>query len=157
MPRKPQFLTVCLNPVMQRTMMFPVLRENEVNRTSRYYTHASGKGVNVTRVLTQLGAGAVHLTHAGGRDRDRFIEFMQRRTVLPYAGLTLDRRSVPVLPYSPRLPTPPRNWWKKPKSVLPGTEDAVRSLFAELIAEADAADYFREQSSRLLRRTSTAG
>jgi 1-phosphofructokinase family hexose kinase len=58
---------------MQRTLRFDSFTENEVNRCSEYYLHASGKGVNVARVLTQLGDRAVHLTHAGGRDRDLFL------------------------------------------------------------------------------------
>jgi len=59
---------------MQRTLRFDSFEENEVNRCSDYYLHASGKGVNVARVLTQLGERAVHLTHAGGRDRELFLK-----------------------------------------------------------------------------------
>jgi 1-phosphofructokinase/tagatose 6-phosphate kinase len=68
-----KFLAVSLNPVMQRTLLFDSWRENRVNRTRTHYLHASGKGVNVARVLTQLGDDVVHLTHAGGADRERFL------------------------------------------------------------------------------------
>jgi 1-phosphofructokinase/tagatose 6-phosphate kinase len=66
-------LTICLNPVIQKTIFLPQLIENQVNRSREYYTDASGKGVNVTRVLTQLGQKVVHLTQLGGRFREFFL------------------------------------------------------------------------------------
>ncbi|MDA3938477.1 MAG: PfkB family carbohydrate kinase [Spirochaetia bacterium] len=64
---KSDFLVVCLNPTIQKTIILNELKENEVNRSSDYRTDASGKGVNVTRVLSQLGADSVHLTQSGYR------------------------------------------------------------------------------------------
>ncbi|WP_319417070.1 PfkB family carbohydrate kinase [Marispirochaeta aestuarii] len=72
MPHK-RFLAVSLNPVMQRTLLFESWKENRVNRTHTHFLHASGKGVNVARVLTQLEDEVVHITHAGGEDRERFL------------------------------------------------------------------------------------
>lgn len=71
MPKK--YLTVCLNPVIQKTLVFGRLELDHVNRANIARTDASGKGVNVARVLSQLGAQAVHLTHAGGPNRDWFL------------------------------------------------------------------------------------
>ncbi len=71
MPKK--YLTVCLNPVIQKTLVFDRLELDHVNRANIARTDASGKGVNVARVLSQLGAHAVHLTHAGGPNRDWFL------------------------------------------------------------------------------------
>ncbi|MDP2791160.1 MAG: PfkB family carbohydrate kinase [Rectinemataceae bacterium] len=71
MPKR--FLVVCLNPVIQKTLVFDELHIDEVNRAGAMRTDASGKGVNVARVLTQMGAEAVHLTHAGGLNRDWFL------------------------------------------------------------------------------------
>ncbi len=62
---KYNFLVVCLNPTIQKTIILNKLSINEVNRSSEYRTDASGKGVNVTRVLSQLGTKAVHLTQSG--------------------------------------------------------------------------------------------
>ena len=62
---KSDFLVVCLNPTIQKTIILNELNENEVNRSSEYRTDASGKGVNVTRVLSQLSSEAVHLTQSG--------------------------------------------------------------------------------------------
>ncbi len=72
------FLCVCLNPTLQKTLSYRRLRINEVNRTSTYSLDASGKGVNVTRVLTQLGRSAVHLTQAGGSLAPLFSSLCRR-------------------------------------------------------------------------------
>ena len=64
-----KFLSVCLNPTIQKTCLFSSLELNEVNRTMEYYTDASGKGINVSRVLMQLGADVCHLTHLGQNAR----------------------------------------------------------------------------------------
>jgi 1-phosphofructokinase family hexose kinase len=67
------FLSVCLNPVIQRTLVFDSVVKGEVNRSSRHRVDASGKGVNVARVLAQAGRSAIHLTQAGGPTRDWFL------------------------------------------------------------------------------------
>lgn len=59
------FLTVCLNPTLQKTLYFSSIKTGSVNRTAIHRLDVSGKGINVTRVLTQLGKKAVHLTHLG--------------------------------------------------------------------------------------------
>jgi 1-phosphofructokinase family hexose kinase len=66
------FLTVCLNPVIQKTLVYETLEKGEVNRTANYRIDASGKGVNVARVLGQIGREAIHLTHLGGQTRELF-------------------------------------------------------------------------------------
>lgn len=67
-------LTVCLNPTLQKTFWFPKVELAQVNRVSRQREDASGKGINVTRVLTQLGEPAVHVTQVGGAGADLFLE-----------------------------------------------------------------------------------
>jgi hypothetical protein len=65
----PRFLAVCLNPTFQRTVRLKKLEKGEVNRARLARLDASGKGINVSRVLQQLGAPVRHLTHLGpGRD-----------------------------------------------------------------------------------------
>ncbi len=66
-------LCVCLNPVLQKTLVFRSLVPGEVNRTALHRVDASGKGLNVARVLTESGIGAIHLTQAGGVNRDWFL------------------------------------------------------------------------------------
>jgi len=59
------FLTICLNPTLQKTLRFPSVISGTVNRTANHRLDVSGKGINVTRVLTQLGKKALHLTQLG--------------------------------------------------------------------------------------------
>lgn len=59
------FLSVNLNPTFQRTICLRNLKRGEVNRATEMRFDITGKGINATRVLCQLGARAVHLTHLG--------------------------------------------------------------------------------------------
>ncbi len=126
-------LTVCLNPVMQRTLYFSRWRENEVNRTSRSYIHASGKGVNVARVFTQLGGAAVHLTHAGGRQRDRFLELLADDGVnIRWVDSGSEIRTcTTVLSDENNSAT---ELVEESEAVNCGTEKLIRELFEELIS-----------------------
>jgi tagatose 6-phosphate kinase len=72
------FLTVCLNPTLQKTLRFSTIFPGTVNRTGVHRLDASGKGINVTRVLTQLGKNAVHLTQLGGVMRPLFLSLCDR-------------------------------------------------------------------------------
>lgn len=65
-------LAVCLNPTMQKTLVFDAFLPGEVNRVAEQRVDASGKGVNVARVATELGGRALHLTHLGGRYAEQF-------------------------------------------------------------------------------------
>jgi len=76
--KKSSFLAVCMNPTMQKTLVFSGLVRDLVNRTNEYRLDASGKGVNVCRVLTQLGKEACHLTQLGGALRPLFLELCYR-------------------------------------------------------------------------------
>jgi fructose-1-phosphate kinase PfkB-like protein len=71
-------LTVCLNPVLQKTLCFSSVVPGTVNRTRVHRLDVSGKGVNVTRVLTQLGKTVVHLTQLGGVMRPLFLSLCEQ-------------------------------------------------------------------------------
>ncbi|MCX8012955.1 MAG: PfkB family carbohydrate kinase [Rectinema sp.] len=71
--QEPFFLSVCLNPVIQKTLVFNSIERGEVNRTSQWRIDASGKGINVSRILTQCGEPTVHLTQLGGPTREWFL------------------------------------------------------------------------------------
>ena len=86
------FITVCLNPVLQKTLCLSALQENQVNRLSCHQLDASGKGVNVSRILSLLGAGVVHLTQSGGGFHFIFREFLKKekfRSILVPSGAEL--------------------------------------------------------------------
>ncbi len=67
-------LTVCLSPTFQKTIVFDDFHEDEVNRSADYHICASGKGINVSRVLLHLGRNSVNLTQLGGSRVKEFIE-----------------------------------------------------------------------------------
>lgn len=68
----PFFLCVGLTPTLQRTMRFSELTLGEVNRAWEVLTTASGKAVNVARVLHTLGA-SVCLAHPLGGSSGRYL------------------------------------------------------------------------------------
>jgi 1-phosphofructokinase family hexose kinase len=72
------FLVVGFNPTLQTTMVFETLQVGEVNRAVETWYDVAGKGLNVARVLSQLGEEAVHLTHLGGPERERFLAMCER-------------------------------------------------------------------------------
>jgi fructose-1-phosphate kinase PfkB-like protein len=76
-----QFLTICMNPTLQKTLLFPSLAIDEVNRTERHWLDASGKGVNVSRTLTLLGERCLHLTALGGPLRNLFLALCEQDKV----------------------------------------------------------------------------
>jgi fructose-1-phosphate kinase PfkB-like protein len=72
------FLTVCLNPTIQKTLRYPSITPGTVNRTAHHRLDVSGKGINVTRVLTQLGKKVTHLTQLGGVMRPLFLSLCEK-------------------------------------------------------------------------------
>jgi tagatose 6-phosphate kinase len=60
-------LCIGTTPTVQRTMTFPHLVIDDVNRAASVHEHASGKSVNVARVLGVLGEQALAIGFAGGR------------------------------------------------------------------------------------------
>lgn len=74
-------LCVCLNPTLQRTLAFAGWKRGEVNRASSGRLDASGKGVNVARIILQYEDDrftSVHLTHAGGDEGELFLRYCRR-------------------------------------------------------------------------------
>jgi len=66
-------LVVGATPTVQRTMFFAqALAPGAVNRAREVHVSASGKAVNVARVVTLVG-GAARLVHSLGGDTGRFV------------------------------------------------------------------------------------
>jgi 1-phosphofructokinase/tagatose 6-phosphate kinase len=76
--KRPVYLSVCMNPTLQKTLVFSGLVPDRVNRTAEHRLDASGKGINVSRVLTQLGENCIHLTQLGGVFREPFLELCRQ-------------------------------------------------------------------------------
>jgi tagatose 6-phosphate kinase len=67
-------LSIGTTPTLQRTMVFDRLTIDDVNRAAEVHEHASGKGLNVARVLTTLGEAASAAGFQGGRRGAALIE-----------------------------------------------------------------------------------
>ncbi|MFW5784666.1 MAG: 1-phosphofructokinase family hexose kinase [Chitinispirillaceae bacterium] len=97
------FLTICLNPTLQKTLLFDNFREDQVNRCGQLFLDASGKGVNVSRILQQLGQRVHHITQLGGRDKELFhglteqtevtLSFVESDSQVRYCSTLLNRQS----------------------------------------------------------------
>src|SRR5882724_11878569 len=81
-------LVVGLSPAWQRTLVFEEIVPGKVNRAARVGESASGKGVNVARVASILGADVKLLTVAGGK-RGQLLKAQLKRQ-------GLNARVVPV-------------------------------------------------------------
>src|SRR5207248_1589956 len=71
-------LCVGTTPTVQRTMVVDRLVIDEVNRATEVHEHASGKSVNVARVLTVLGEAALAAGFSGGRRGDFLLKDMDQ-------------------------------------------------------------------------------
>ena len=78
MKRKFDYLATGLSPAIQKTLVFESFKHGEVNRSESYRTDASGKCINVCRVLQQGGADAVCLTVAGRENYSEFTALCRR-------------------------------------------------------------------------------
>jgi len=129
-------LSVCLHPVLQRTCELERLQENRVNRCLSLRIDASGKGVNVTRVLSQLGKEVVHLTPLGGAFKDFFLRLVEKD------GLHLDwvdseseiRICYTVISRSKHTAT---EIVEEAPPVGPATDALIRGRFVQLLTCAD--------------------
>lgn len=128
------FLTVCLNPTLQKTLSYKRLRVDQVNRTATHSLDASGKGVNVARVLVQLGRDALHLTHAGGALAGLFSSLCARDGVplatapsgseIRFCTTAIDEEALTVTELV-----------EEAEPVEAGTEARVLSLFSERVGD----------------------
>ncbi|MDC7124955.1 MAG: PfkB family carbohydrate kinase [Spirochaetales bacterium] len=72
------FLAVGLSPAIQKTLFFDKFTVGNVNRTTSYRTDASGKCINVARVLAQAGANSDCITIAGEENYNEFKKLCDR-------------------------------------------------------------------------------
>jgi len=130
-------LTVCLNPTLQRTLILESLKISEVNRCSNYRLDASGKGVNVTRVLVQLGFKAIHLTHGDGVFLPLFKNLLEKDNIeakIVSSGSEI-RFCTTIISLKERTVT---ELVEEAKPVLSSTEEYIINQFNELIKSTEA-------------------
>ena len=75
-------LSVCPNPALQRTLWFSRCQTNQVNRAIRKTYTVGGKGVNVARVVQQMG-GKGYLFYLSGGGTGLEIERLLQSEHLP--------------------------------------------------------------------------
>lgn len=158
-----KYLTVCLNPVIQKTLVFDNLSRGDVNRTARYRTDVAGKGILATRVLTQLGERAVHLTQLGGPTRDWFLALC-REDALDVRWVESEsaiRFCTTLIESDGRHAT---ELVEEAEPVAPVAHNQILGLFGELLAQIDAvllsgtvASGFRPGIMGEMARTAAAG
>ena len=71
------YLTVSLNPTLQKTLRFGSIIPDTVNRTAVHRLDVAGKGMIVSRVLRQLGKEVTHLTPLGGVMRSLLLSLCE--------------------------------------------------------------------------------
>lgn len=69
-------VTLTPNPSVDRTVRLEELVPGVVNRTDRARVEASGKGVNVTRILRAHGASSVAVLPAGGIEGEQLLALL---------------------------------------------------------------------------------
>ena len=127
-----KFLAVALNPTIQRTLVLPHLWEGEVNRCAEQRLDAAGKGMNVSRVLAQLGEPVVYLTQCGGRDGELFLE-LARRDGVSVSVVAVDAEARTATTLINREKGTTTEIVEEGRPVTRETDRQVRARFAELL------------------------
>lgn len=99
--------TVTLNPSLDEWMRLPSLRVGELNRASGFARYPGGKGLNVSRVIRELGGRTVAFGVAGGEDGMILRELVNRLSI-PHDFVTVSgstRNNYKILTDRPRVLT----------------------------------------------------
>ena len=134
-------MSVCLNPTLQRTVTLEKrLVVGDVNRANNCVVKASGKGINVTRVLTQLHVNALHLcqAHIGSSNANTFLSLAEKdgvkvRTV--DCGENTDVRCCTTIIDASTSPHTMTEIVEPGARVESSTEDGVLHTFKTIISE----------------------
>lgn len=125
-------LVVCLNPTFQKTLILDHFQENEVNRSSTYRLDSSGKGINVARIISQLGTKAMHLTHLGGDRKDEMISLINKDHIeLHYITVTSDIRTCTTIINKEKNTT--TELVEEPHPVDKESDKKIRELYSTII------------------------
>lgn len=81
--------TVTLNPSLDEWVELPALQPGRLHRATRFARYAGGKGINVSRVIHELGAATRAFALAGGED-GAILRTLLRRLDIPHTFVTLE-------------------------------------------------------------------
>lgn len=99
--------TVTLNPSLDEWMRLPTVRVGQLNRATGFARYPGGKGINVSRVVRELGQSTVAYALAGGEDGEILRRLMDR-LALPHEFVTVSgstRNNYKIHTVRPRHPT----------------------------------------------------
>jgi 1-phosphofructokinase/tagatose 6-phosphate kinase len=125
-----------MNPTLQKTLLFPVVHSNEVNRTAEHRLDVSGKGINVSRVLSQLGKKSIHLTQLGGTFLPLFLELCKQDEInIRYVPSESQIRFCYTL--LEEINHGVTELVEESEAVSPKTESAILKLYQQLLPKID--------------------
>jgi 6-phosphofructokinase 2 len=81
-------VTLTLNPSLDEWVRVPRLRLGELNRATQYVRYPGGKGINVSRVVHELGGKTLAVALAGGSDGEILGDLLARYDI-PYRFVTV--------------------------------------------------------------------
>lgn len=73
--------TLTLNPALDKTVVIPQFQVNSVNRISSVRLDPGGKGINVSKVLQEMGGSSRATALLGGSTGQMILEMLQRQGV----------------------------------------------------------------------------
>lgn len=133
--QKLSFLCIGLSPGFQTSLTFDHFTEGEVNRSSQCLHDASGKCINVCRVLSQAGADA-HVVTVVGKESRRELEELCRRDGLSFCFSETDgktRTCTTIIDQTKGVCT--ELVANEHKEISPSSEEAFRTLFLQSLAQ----------------------
>ena len=80
--------TVTLNPSLDEWIQLPSLRVGQLNRASGFVRYPGGKGINVSRVIHELGGKTLAFGFAGGED-GMILRQLMNRLAIPHEFVTV--------------------------------------------------------------------
>ncbi|MFH1824318.1 MAG: 1-phosphofructokinase family hexose kinase [Candidatus Firestonebacteria bacterium] len=76
-----KILSIGLNNVLQKVLVFKDIKYGEVNRAKSLYESASGKGINVARALNILGANVMGTGFIGGNSGKLILNYLNKEKI----------------------------------------------------------------------------
>lgn len=129
-------VTITPNPSVDRTITVPAVRVGEVNRALSSRIDPGGKGINVTRALTSMGACSLAVLPTGGPEGQLMTELLTRASVAYRAVPIIGQTRMNVAAVEPDGTTTKLN---ETGPVLEGTDTAA--LLRQLTLELACADW----------------
>ena len=133
------FLVISLNPTYQLVMGYGRVLEGNVNRTDRWNSFFSGKGVNVARALAALGNDVTLITHM---NPSRISEFREQAASEGFRAIVVEdsspvRTCVTIIQDRQRGSSTTELVQESPAIEGPQTESSVLAAYREALKVAD--------------------